>query len=495
MKDDISDLNTAEYPSTVLVVDDEIYVCDLVTEMLEMDGYRVFSTTAPREALKIIDNEQIDAVITDLVMGDISGVEVLRKAKEKYPDAVLILMTGQPTLENAITVLREGVFDYLIKPFTLETLRMTFYRGISKQKLQRENIHLKELINLHHISEIIGSKLELDEILKATIDTTLREFNCDAGAILIKNPNNNNLEIRSQQGLPDNFFKREYLEFSKHFMKLPILNNYANANMDKLPFNIGGVRSHISQPIVIDNDDFGQIHLMRINNPRQFGKNNLATLSLICSKVETAIERALLLENLEETYLSTISALANAVEARDKYTHDHTERTFITGEAIAKELGWSEDRIKALRMGAMLHDIGKIGVPDAILNKPGPLTDEEFEIMKTHPLLGAKIVENIPFLKPALSYILYHHERYDGKGYPYGLKGEEIPIEGRLLSVIDTVDAITSDRPYRKGRSIEVAIEELKAHSGTQFDPKIVNICIKVLPKLPAHLELESVAL
>jgi HD-GYP domain-containing protein (c-di-GMP phosphodiesterase class II) len=133
-------------------------------------------------------------------------------------------------------------------------------------------------------------------------------------------------------------------------------------------------------------------------------------------------------------------------------------------------------------MGGMLHDLGKIGVPDAILNKPGPLTKEEFAIMKTHPLLGAKIVENIPFLKPSLPYILYHHERYDGNGYPHGLAGEDIPIEGRLLAVVDTIDAITSDRPYRKGRGIDIAVQQLREHSGTQFDPHIVEICLMVLP-------------
>lgn len=481
-------------PSTILIVDDEEHICELVAEMLENEGYNIFAISDPKEAVDIIKNNEINAVLTDLVMDEISGVDILRLTKKHHPDAVTILMTGQPTMENVITVLREGAYDYLIKPFTLETLRLAFYRGLAKQKLQRENIQLKELINLHKINEIIGSKIELEEILKTIVETTLNAFECDAGAVLMANGSENILEIKYQKNLPSEFFKPEYLTLENEHLKYPQIQNYALDNSIVEYYNHQGIKSHICQPLMVSGCCRGQVHLMRRDNPKPFGRNSLAELSLVTSKSVTAIENAYLLKNLEDTYIATISALANAIETRDRYTRGHTERVHKAAVAIATEMGWNEERMKALRMGGLLHDIGKIGVPDAILNKPGPLTPQEFEIMKSHPILGAKIVEAIPFLRPALPYILYHHERYDGKGYPHGLAGDEIPIEGRILAVVDTVDAITSDRPYRRGKNIEIAVEELKAHAGTQFDPEIVAICVKILPTLfPSKKELEPV--
>ncbi len=482
--DQYSDIRTVDTDVSVLVVDDQFHITSLVTEMLEIDGYKTFSTNDTKEAFKIIEQERIDAVITDLVMDKISGVDVLRKAKEHHPDAVLILMTGQPSLENVITVLREGAYDYLVKPFTLETLRMTFSRGIAKQRLQRENIQLKELVNLHKISEEIGSKLDANEIFKAVVEITVREFECDAGAILYREDTNGVYEIKYGKSTPDGFFKSEFLESAAPADTTPFIKNNIGEDDCGDWFDRGDFKSHIYHPIMVNGESLGQLHLMRLSRNNPFGRSNLAALSLICSKSGTALERAALMSNLEDTYLSTIGALANAIEARDKYTRDHTQRVFTIAEAIAIELGWDEEKIRELRMGGMLHDIGKIGVPDAILNKPGPLTEEEFEVMKEHPVLGAKMVEKIPFLKPALPYILYHHERYDGKGYPHGLKGEEIPIEGRLLAVVDTTDAITSDRPYRKGRGVDVAIQQLKEYSGTQFDPRIVEISLRVIPTI-----------
>ena len=200
-------------------------------------------------------------------------------------------------------------------------------------------------------------------------------------------------------------------------------------------------------------------------------------LALFASKAAAAIENSNLYENLKKTYLATVEALANAIEARDSYTRGHTERVYALSRAIAEELGWTADQLGDLKIGALLHDIGKIGVPDSILNKPGPLTPKELEIMKRHPEAGARMVDSIPFLKPAIPYILYHHERHDGSGYPLGLKGENIPLQGRLLAVVDTMDAITSDRPYRKSRSLDVAMREIMSNSGSQFHPEVIEAC------------------
>lgn len=185
-------------------------------------------------------------------------------------------------------------------------------------------------------------------------------------------------------------------------------------------------------------------------------------------------------EQLIQSQRATAITLAKAIEKRDRYTGGHTDRVTEYAKLTAKQLDWPEERLAVLELAGHLHDVGKIGVPDAVLNKPGKLTVEEFEMMKAHPEIGEQIIRGIDFLEALVPYVLYHHERYDGKGYPKGFSGEAIPIEGRLLAVSDTFDAMTSSRPYRKQLDPERAIEEIKRCSGTQFDPNIVVVFLEI---------------
>jgi putative nucleotidyltransferase with HDIG domain len=219
----------------------------------------------------------------------------------------------------------------------------------------------------------------------------------------------------------------------------------------------------------------GTLNIVRTGMMRSFTVGDMHSLSIMASKAASALESSMLYDELEDAYLSTIRALANSVEARDMYTRGHTDRVTHVAETIARELGWGDDEIKWLKIGGTLHDIGKIGIPDNILNKPGPLNQEEVNVMKQHPQMGAKMLDGIPFLEPILPYVLYHHERWDGRGYPHGLKGTDIPIEGRLLAIADTVDAILSDRPYRRANIPEKVIDELMEFRGVQFDPDLVD--------------------
>jgi HD-GYP domain-containing protein (c-di-GMP phosphodiesterase class II) len=180
-------------------------------------------------------------------------------------------------------------------------------------------------------------------------------------------------------------------------------------------------------------------------------------------------------QEIQRAYVETIRMLASAVEARDPCTGNHLERVTNYCLAIALRLGWTGDRLRQVEMGAILHDIGKINIEDAILRKPAALTPEEWEHMRQHPDIGARILGGISFLEPVLPYVRHHHERFDGKGYPDGLRGKEIPIGGRLIAVADTFDVMTSTRPYRGALPVEAALDELRAKSGLQFDPEIVE--------------------
>jgi putative nucleotidyltransferase with HDIG domain len=216
-------------------------------------------------------------------------------------------------------------------------------------------------------------------------------------------------------------------------------------------------------------------------HPEAFPSAKLRLINVISDYAASAIQRAILHERLEETFLETIIALANAVDARDSYTGDHSQRIAELSTKIGTEMNLSKDEIEALHWAGILHDIGKIGVPDQILNKQGPLTKEEWVIMKEHPVIGAQIVAPIKYLAKVSPIIQSHHEKVDGTGYPYGLEGEDIPLGSRILSVVDAYIAIRDKRIYSKAQSHEEAIAELRRASGTQFDPYIVDVFCKTI--------------
>ncbi len=214
-----------------------------------------------------------------------------------------------------------------------------------------------------------------------------------------------------------------------------------------------------------------------------FDQERLQRIVAVADQAASALYRSRLHAELEDAYLQTALALAKAVDARDTYTADHSERMAKWAVAVARELGLSESDVEAVRLGALLHDIGKIGVPDHILRKPGRLTDEEWTIVKKHPEVGAEIVAPVKKLAPVVAIIHSHQERWDGTGYPEGLRGEEIPIGARILAVVDAYSAITDERPYKPARTHEEAVEELRRCAGTQFDPRVVEVFIRVLER------------
>ena len=197
----------------------------------------------------------------------------------------------------------------------------------------------------------------------------------------------------------------------------------------------------------------------------------------LLSAVKARIQRSdeLMVAQLKTAYKDSLFVLANAIERRDSYTHAHMRRLNEYARLLANELDWDQEQLEDLEFGAILHDIGKIYVPEAVLQKEGKLSDEEMDDMRKHPEVGAHMIKDIPYLASAAPMVLYHHERWDGNGYPEGLSGEEIPMGARVLSVADAFDAMTSNRPYRDALSSEVAYQEILNCSGTQFDPQIVE--------------------
>lgn len=217
--------------------------------------------------------------------------------------------------------------------------------------------------------------------------------------------------------------------------------------------------------------------------PREIQLSEVHLLTTIAEITGNAVHRTRLHESLEESYLGTVLALAKAMDARDTYTNGHSDRLANLALAVAHAVGMSAEDQEALRLAARLHDIGKIGVPDAILLKPAALNEDEWKAMRRHPVTGADIIQPVRQLRQAAPLVRHHHERFDGTGYPDGLSGEAIPLGARVLAVVDAFSAMTDNRVYRKGLPRAEVLAELKRCAGTQFDPKLVEIFLGLEPQ------------
>ena len=230
----------------------------------------------------------------------------------------------------------------------------------------------------------------------------------------------------------------------------------------------------------IDEETIGTVEAFRTDD-RPFNCEDAGQIALLGTFAANAYARIRMSEKLEAHYTTTLEALASALEAKDPYTQAHTGRIRDMALALAVSMKVPSHQRRAVRLGAILHDVGKIGISDAILHKPGPLTEAEWKVMKTHPIVGERMLRGIDCLSDALPVIRHHHERWDGTGYPDRLGGEDIPLGARIVAVCDAFDAMTSDRPYRKAMSPEAAGEEIAACAGTQFDPVCASLLTEVL--------------
>ncbi|HNV68452.1 MAG TPA: HD domain-containing protein, partial [Candidatus Ozemobacteraceae bacterium] len=242
-------------------------------------------------------------------------------------------------------------------------------------------------------------------------------------------------------------------------------------------------RSMICVPMRLKDEVIGVIQVLNRTGDIPFNDHDVEILEAVANQAVSALDNARLYENIQRVYLSTVEVLATAIDAKDPYTHGHSRRVTDYSVAIAEEMGLSKAEIDNVRYAGLLHDVGKIGIKDSIIGKPERLTDEEYNIIKRHPSIGADILKPVEFLSDKIPGVLHHHEYYDGRGYPDHLKGEDIPFIGRVICVADAFDAMTSDRPYRKGLNVNVAIGELKKFSGKQFDPACVDAFLRAFEK------------
>jgi putative nucleotidyltransferase with HDIG domain len=338
-------------PDRILVVDDEEAIREIVSSMLTTAGYACKPAGSGTEALAVLTSgEEFELMLSDLMMADLDGIGLLERTKEKYPDMPVVMVTAVHDISVALAAIRNGAYDYLLKPFEREQLLNTVSRALENRRLKVENRNYQ--INLESLVEARTNQLQAA------------------------------------------------------------------------------------------------------------------------------------MANLERSYDITLEALGDALDLKDAETEGHSKRVTAFTIAIARAIGLPREQIAVIARGAFLHDIGKMAIPDAILRKPEKLTADEIAVMREHAYRGYQMLRKIPFLSEASEIVYSHQERYDGSGYPRGLKGEEIPLGARIFSIADTMDAITSDRPYRPAQTMAAARAEIQKWSGRQFDPEVVRVFLEMPDKI-----------
>jgi putative nucleotidyltransferase with HDIG domain len=326
----------------ILVVDDEEPIREIVASMLRSARYECQQAASGLEALALLNSgEEFELMLSDLMMPEMDGSTLLERIKERYPDLPVVMVTAVHDISVALQAIRDGAYDYLLKPFEREQLLATVRRALENRRLKMEN--------------------------------------------------------------------RAY-----------------QTNLEALVAN-------------------------RTDQLRKA------------------------MSNLERSYDTTLEVLGDALDMKDAETEGHSKRVTAFTIAIARAMGLPADQIRVIARGAFLHDLGKMAIPDAILRKPGKLNEEEIAIMREHCYRGYQLLKRVSFLGEACEIVYSHQEHYDGSGYPRGLKGREIPLGARIFSIADTLDAITSDRPYRAAQTFNAARQEIYRCTGSQFDPEVVD--------------------
>jgi len=491
--------------TTILVVDDEEGILEITEEYFTRKGYEVFTASNGQEAMAVIDTGiQIGCCFTDINMPVMDGLELAERIRKKDASLPVVVMTGFPSLENSIQTLKNGVVDYLIKPVNLEQMELCLRRILRERGLFVENLLLKEEVQRQERIKALNQELttKIDEVnLLNKIMDDFSSFNASHDifnhvvglSLEVSKADEVCFYIYAESG--DVLFPMACSNLEQRRgenMPRPLKTMLLNTMTEDIPLLVGvtedhtlfyGARSFMATPLKIRDKVFGIVTASITDGDTHFTEKDIFLLNFISHKAASAIENTALYENIYDNLFSTLYAFVAALEARDPYTQQHSKRVAEVSVMIGKELGCTDEALDILQSAGHLHDIGKIGIRDDILLKPGRLNEEEYEKIKEHPVIGADIVSQLGLWTKEQEIIRNHHEFYNGKGYPRGARGEEIPRLARILSVADAFDAMASDRAYRRKMSKEKVMNIISQESGKQFDPEAVAAFLKISDK------------
>ena len=480
-----------ERKGRILIVDDDPGVRELLSQVLtEVGNYETDVAADGIEGLEKLRSNRYDVIFTDLSMPRMNGMDFLRKSKEMESSVPVIVLTGVSSMEIAVSAMRKGASDFLTKPFTLDKIVSTTERVLGEWKLygrlaskQGSDDSLKilnaELFKrLQEIGALHSIGLEVD-LCHDNKQIYARVAEMAAKLLAVQEVSfgiieGGRLTVRSAVGIGQASFQVKGPFFDAilggrkhHVIDVGKPNPYTGIPL---------MSQLLAIPFLVGSEVFGVLNLSGKADGTAFTEEEVFIAINLAKKISSKIENNALYEVFFNNIVATLKSLITTIGVRDSYTKEHSDRVTMYALRIAEAMGLPSDEIDTLRFGGYLHDIGKIGVRDTVLLKPGGLTDGEMQEIRLHSSIGDEIVKPIRFFDKERKVIRHHHERFDGAGYPDGIAREEIPPIARILAVADTYDAMTSHRPYRKARTREDAVAELNRCAGSQFDPEMVRV-------------------
>ncbi len=447
-------------PLNVLILEDRPPDAELILYELKRSGYDCVSNRVDtqNEYLDAID-ELPDIILADYSLPQFTAMQALRLLQERGYDIPFIVITGTISEEAAVETMKQGASDYLLKD-RLSRLGQAVERALTQKALRDQKRKADEALRLSEDKFSKAFRISPDAIsITRFSDSSYIEINEGFTHLTGYKPE----EVLGKTGLVVSIWANMD-EHQSFILSIQLCNQVSN--MEGVFKNKQGKVwiGLISARIIEVNREPCVISIIRDITERK--------------RAEVELQRAH--EHLAEAYDETIEGWSRVLDLRDKETEGHTQRVTEIAVRMARAMGVPEDDIVHLRRGALLHDIGKMGVPDNILQKPGALTDEEWAEMRRHPEYALQMLYPISYLRPALAIPYCHHERWDGSGYPRGLKGEEIPLAARIFSIVDVWDALLSNRPYRRGCTEESVLEYIRKYSGIFFDPQLVDAFLEL---------------
>jgi len=473
----------------ILVVDDSSLLRNILREELEAEGFVVHVAEGGPEGVERCRDLRPDLVLLDVVMPDMDGNEVCRaiKADPATAEIPVILLSSRNELKDKLAGFEAGADDYLAKPFfTKELVARLRSRLRTRDSLEgHRRMGQFYLEMLFGIGSAITSPFKVDDEVEIILRQAMVASGTGRGIILLHDPEAGTLEVRGSHGYNGNGpHVGDRFRISE---KLPLVSVGNGDDPVGIRMYEDPARRTVFVPMVAKERLVGGIELDLTGRDRGFAAPDQKILYALASQAAIFIENARLERDVRSMFLNIIVSLAGAVDAKDAYTHGHSMRVARTALVVGQALGLPRDQMEPLLLSAILHDVGKIAIPDHILKKPERLNREEFEVMKGHTTAGARLLAHIPALGNVIPGILYHHEHWDGSGYPEGRAGEDIPLMGRIILIGDAVDAMTTDRVYRKGMSMGRAMNELRKYAGSQFDAHLVDLAEKAYAKGTIH--------
>lgn len=474
----------------ILVIDDDPIVRNVFRDVFsQTDGYTLDTAQDGYEGIRKITEQEYDVVFTDLTMPGMTGIDFIREARKIRHSLSFVVITGYSTLENAVNAMREGARDFITKPFNVRTLFSIVERIAGESRLcsrilansdyqsfiGRLNEELVKKVQEIGILQAISTELDgiynNKEIYERIVDMASRllmarevSFGIIEGGLF---------RIKRAIGA----LERE-IPLSGTLLEVVVkTRNYCVAQPGMPNPHTGAPleAQFLSIPFTVKDEVFGILNVSAKADGASFTEDEISLALTFAKKAAQRIENNALYDMFYNNLINTLKSLVISIEARDSYTRRHSERVTKYALQIADRMNLDTDEKEAIRFGGYLHDIGKIGVRDTILLKPAPLNPEEWEEIRLHPVIGGNIIRPIHFLPREREMIVHHHERFDGKGYPNGISGRDIPITARILAVADTYDAMTSSRPYRSALTHKQALEDIVKCSNTQFDATVVR--------------------